>query len=219
MNFNLPVNFNDPRISILIGAVLGIPASMLATFIYEKIVSAVPVCKWFGNTKVNGFWVGVVNSRHSNNNGPAINFYRIREKRGNLSVYIEHYKKDLNYTIKLVGVGLYSSPQVAIAYQFDKKYMHQSGVLAARLRNIVGGHELLSTFCQYAEKEDEDGTCTLQCFAEEYVLKKIDLSWCRRFRALIGATYFNSFADIIACPIVNSLIRTNLDECEISSDQ
>lgn len=199
---------------ILAAIILGVPGSMLAALLYEIFASKMPTFKIFGSVKVDGFWIGVVNSRHANNPCPAINMYRIRENRGNLKVYIEHYKKCLDYHISISGVGLFNSPQIAIAYQFDKRRIHQSGTLTARLRNNDGKSELLATFCQYIEKKGSAESSILTFVCEEYILKKIDLPINRKMRAFFGLPYYNSYAYVVADPMVKTLIGSRITQCE-----
>ncbi len=165
--------------------------SVIGSFIWEYIGSKLPKIKYFNASRVNGFWIGAIKGQSGIIPSQAINLYRISDFHGNINVYIEHYKKIFDYTLKLRGCGIYVPPQLSIAYQFDSSKLQQSGTLTARLLNRAnrdGRLELLATFSQYIEKNIND-TSHVVFISEEYVLRKINLNWRRKLRYVFKKQY------------------------------
>lgn len=178
--------------------IAGVLASIIAAFFWDKISSKIPISNKFGSVDVRGIWVGKIPYTYRRER-QGYNIYRINEYKGNVKTHIEHYSKaknGANQIVKLFGVGVFNDPVISIAYQFDKKYIKQSGVFIGRIQSIgMVGDIIHASYSQYIEDVNGSEVKT-KLVNQEYVLYRVKLPIKNQIRVLFGMKYFSTVDDM-----------------------
>jgi len=179
--------------------ILGVFASILAAFIWDRFISKIPTFDRFGSANIQGIWIGKISYDYRKER-QGYNVIKIRKIKGNVRAYMEHYSMDLDGITRIVGIkgfGIFNAPTLSIAYQFDRKYINQSGVLIARMQSIgMVGDVLKANFSQFVENDDEK-TNSIKLISEDYTLYRTNIPVLSQLRVLIGKHYFSSFNKMV----------------------
>jgi len=180
----------------IIGFLIGIVGSLLANIIYSNWDKYIPISKKITDIDLQGFWVGTVDNKGAYS-GPHINLYKIKVKENKIIAHMEHYRNGTKIVALLHGIGMYSQPQVVLAYKFGGNNAIQCGTFIARVINENGVVKLAAVFSQYREI-DKNGKKLIKLHSENYTLEKVDISLPRQIGKIFGKTYFSDYEEASA---------------------
>ena len=179
---------------LIITFVLGIIASILATSFWEKFSTRIPNTSSSNAPSVNGLWI--VKIPYGFRKGRvAYDIIKIRQRRGVIRIYGEHYNNKIRKVLTMVGSGTYISPFISLYYRLKTSDGTQTGTITLMLRQTSGGIIMLGgQYHQYVEKDNDEGR--LEIVNEAYQLYKVDLSLKAQIRPFWGKTYFSNVKEI-----------------------
>jgi len=178
--------------TFIISFVSGIVASLVAAAVWEPISRRIPSIRWIGSPVINGIWVAKVPYEYCPGR-IGLNFIRVREKHGKVTLYFEHYNNQVQNVRKLIGLGIYRAPCLSTFYYFTEKNSNQSGALILRLKSTKDGSSVLTGV--YSQIYDLDGTDSTTPVTERYTLHRANLPILHQTKSFLGKTYFKNFEE------------------------
>ena len=147
----------------------------------------------FREFTISGAWLATFDSLFVNGE-QIIELVRLKQKKENISIYLEHYNSQINKVMKYTGSGIKRGDKFSAFYNAVDKSRDQSGVIALVLKSNPGKtFPIFSGTCiEYGHSAGED----IKEFKNIYELRRIRLSLYRRVRLFLRITCFENYDKI-----------------------
>ena len=172
----------------VVNALLGVALGLATNFLWERLSIRLPSMKPGQREDIAGIWVTRFN-RPQFPDRKVIEVIKVRERGGNVSLYIEHYRSMEVDVLTLAGRGVFIGKTLSLFFYFTAKY-RGGGTATCTRENLDCDPPLLKgVFTQILDRADEK-----RINEQPYDLVRVNLPISRQLRRTVSLTFFGDYS-------------------------